>query len=422
VKKGLLLFAGLIMAALFVLGVIRLFELRFAVGDVYPPYSSLRTDPLGAKAFYQGLQNCCGLKLERNYEPLSKIKNRNDAALFFTGLQVTDFQAVPADFMDDLEYFVRNGGRLILTLLPENDASAVKELLDDSQKKELKKERDEEESQRIVSIFDEWGFKIDAEKLMEDSPRAHLFYESIHSNLPEELPNHTVVFFKIGLSRGAGVSARQSFKMPPAGTRAPQEKEKPGKNKGLAWREIYRFHGHPVLMEAPVGKGSIVLSATSYFLSNEAMTRERSPELLLWLIGGKPRVIFDEYHHGVALNPGVATLARKYDLQWLFFALILIALLYIWKNSVSLVPSFSASASKKLATGKDATAGLTNLLKRSIPESQVLQICWEEYKKSTVKSGRVMDAFAKVQTDEPSRNGKQISQYNSISRILHERK
>src|SRR5262249_9019701 len=156
------------------------------------------------------------------------------------------------------------------------------------------------EGVRITSLFQEWGFRIDAAGLNWGPLRARLAYESIHSNLPEELPNHTVIYFKI-----------------PNGST---------KSKGLAWREIYRFRGHPVLIEAPVGKGSIVLAATSYFLSNEAMTRERLPELLVWLIGGKTSVIFDEYHHGVASNPGVATLARKYDLQWLFFALILIAL------------------------------------------------------------------------------------------------
>ena len=38
-------------------GVIRLFQLRFEAGDVYPPYSSYRADPLGTRALYQSLEN-----------------------------------------------------------------------------------------------------------------------------------------------------------------------------------------------------------------------------------------------------------------------------------------------------------------------------------------------------------------------------
>jgi hypothetical protein len=38
-----------------------LFELRFERGDVYPAYSSLRADPLGAMAFYESLEKIPGL-------------------------------------------------------------------------------------------------------------------------------------------------------------------------------------------------------------------------------------------------------------------------------------------------------------------------------------------------------------------------
>src|SRR2546427_9645317 len=46
----------LVLLAVFVLGVGRLFQLRFEAGDVYPPYSSLRADPLGTKALFESLE------------------------------------------------------------------------------------------------------------------------------------------------------------------------------------------------------------------------------------------------------------------------------------------------------------------------------------------------------------------------------
>jgi hypothetical protein len=41
----------------FLSGVGHLFVLRFQTGDVYPAYSSLRSDPLGARVFYESLEN-----------------------------------------------------------------------------------------------------------------------------------------------------------------------------------------------------------------------------------------------------------------------------------------------------------------------------------------------------------------------------
>ena len=56
-RNGKLLFALfiVIITTLFLYGVITLLIMRFQVGDVYPPYSSYRSDPLGTKAFYEAL-------------------------------------------------------------------------------------------------------------------------------------------------------------------------------------------------------------------------------------------------------------------------------------------------------------------------------------------------------------------------------
>jgi len=58
----------------FALGVIRLFQMRFDAGDIYPPYSSLRADPLGVKVFYESLQNLPGLSVSRFFQRNSKLQ------------------------------------------------------------------------------------------------------------------------------------------------------------------------------------------------------------------------------------------------------------------------------------------------------------------------------------------------------------
>ena len=65
---------GLVAAlAFFGWGIVHLFELRFAGGDVYPAYSTLRKDPLGAAAFHDALAALPGLNVERNLRPLATL-------------------------------------------------------------------------------------------------------------------------------------------------------------------------------------------------------------------------------------------------------------------------------------------------------------------------------------------------------------
>jgi len=69
----------------FLYGIAHLFVLRFEAGDVYPPYSTLRGDPLGAKVFYESLNALPGIAVERNEKPLSKFSSNETASLFYLG-------------------------------------------------------------------------------------------------------------------------------------------------------------------------------------------------------------------------------------------------------------------------------------------------------------------------------------------------
>jgi len=50
----------------FCYGLWKLYELRFAAGDIYPPYSSLRADPMGSKALYESILQLPGASAARN--------------------------------------------------------------------------------------------------------------------------------------------------------------------------------------------------------------------------------------------------------------------------------------------------------------------------------------------------------------------
>jgi len=197
------------------------------------------------------------------------------------------------------------------------------------------------------------------------------------------------------------------------------------------WRTVYERDGKAVMVERSIGDGTIVLSALSYFVSNEAMRDERHPELLLWVVGDEKRVVFDELHHGIMEQHGIATLARKYRLHWLGAGLLVLAGLFVWKNGVSLVPADSGThvtLGGPVAEGKGSASGLVNLLRRNIAGETVLRTCVDEYEKSAGRcDGKMREKLERVaailegEQKQSARRRDNTRTYNEICRILNEK-
>ena len=102
----------------FMLGVVKLFLLRFEAGDVYPAYSSLRSDPLGSRAFYRSLENINAALVSRNYLALQNLKFKEYTALFYVGSGAIDSESVSSEWLNVFERLTDTGGRLLLTFLP----------------------------------------------------------------------------------------------------------------------------------------------------------------------------------------------------------------------------------------------------------------------------------------------------------------
>ncbi len=151
-----------------------------------------------------------------------------------------------------------------------------------------------------------------------------------------------------------------------------------------SWHVIYSEAGRPVVIERSIGDGSLVLISDSYLLTNEAMLRDRQPDFLTWLIGSGNRIFFDEGHFGITTTPGIAALARNYRLHGGVAVLILLAILFIWKNSSSLVPR-RTSRSDAEVTGRDSASAFVSLLRRNIRPDQILATCVSEWKKTALR-------------------------------------
>src|SRR5213075_1763299 len=129
--------------------------------------------------------------------------------------------------------------------------------------------------------------------------------------------------------------------------------------------------------ERKFGSGSLVLSADSFFVSNDALRNERHPKLLAWLAAPNTTVLFDETHLGVLETPGLAALVRKYRLHGLVVGLALLAGLFVWKNTTSFVPAYDediVETRNDAVAGRDSAAGFVNLLRRGISSSEVLLV------------------------------------------------
>jgi hypothetical protein len=379
---------------------LHLLMLRYSAGDVYPEYSSMRSDPLGTKAFYESLRDCCGLNVYRNFEEFSTIKNKTSSTIIFAGAAFSG-DKIPESFLTDLESFMKNGGRMVVTYVRSGFFEQIqleKKKEQEQKKKADKKEpgKDSEEKKdenaliKFVSLSERWGLKYE-EGDWDGYRSAHL---AASMKLPKVLTWHSPVYFNLN---------------------------------GKDWNVIYKLDDHAVLVERNFGKGSLVLASETFFLSNEAMLRDRHSDLLAWLVGPKKEVIFDESHLGIASNPGVASLARKYNLHGLAGGLLVIALLYVWMSGSSLLPAYKAGSDleKKAIEGKDSASGLSNLLRRNVPPQQIFPLCYSEWKKSPSMQKQLeekkMKKVEEFMKQHPERTKNPVESYNKISEMLKER-
>ena len=434
-KPLLTLVCAFALAAAFFYGVARLFVLRYERGDVYPPYSTLRADPLGVKGIYEALDRLPGVDAARNFRALPKLRPAAPVTLVYAGVsQYAHWESRELSVFDAL---VLDGTRAVFTFLPferapfaaqvkraEDEERAKKKKAREEKKKprgkklgakhakeeqakkdgggktpDGKKDEDEEEPETNPAIsFGEvakrWGFAFDylpPDKEKKFDRSAVLADEK--ANLEPEITWHTALCFK---------------------------DLKP------EWRVLYRCGEKPVVIERRLGRGSIVLAADSFFLSNEAMRAERHPKLLAWLFDGPPALVFDEEHHGVRDDPGIASLARKYHLHGVVAGILLIALLFIWKNAVRFIPPYAADDSDgDIIAGKESGEGFANLLRRTIKPSEILAVCAAEWRKSAAHrpadQARVEELLAQEQA-RPAKQRDAVSTYQTIAQTLGRKK
>lgn len=411
--KRLPLIVLIVAAAAFLAGMLHLFRLRFAAGDVYPGYSSLRADPLGTKALFDSLEPM--VAVQRNFSPRLRFESARNTTLLVLGLHPRELRATDEE-LRDIEAFVGDGGRLVIALAPRYQEERLlwferPRLSKSTNSPASRADKKSPRPARKAPFSDEEGLEMDWQTPLGERWKFAVKYALAHKDehgvyspvvvgrtndldLPDRLDWHSAVWFD---------------------------------SPDPAWRVLYqRDKSRAVAMERRLGQGTIVLLSDSYYLSNEALRVDRKADLLAWMIGQGRRVIFDEAHLGVQENPGVATLARKYQLHGFFLALLLLAGLFIWQNSVPFMPPPEDRLAHErggLVQGRESAAGFVNLLRRNVPLADWLEVAVREWKKSSARSVsparlREVEAIAATEAALPARERQPVAACRRIAEIL----
>lgn len=270
----------LMLAAFFALLLPRMLQ-SIAQGDVYPEWSTMRSDPLGTKVLFLALKRMGAVEVERNYEPWRESVPKR--------AQYVLMGASPLLLQDskELDKLLSAGGMALLALRPAEAKSALR-----------------------------------TEKLG--------FVQATLSEVALQSDTWTCL---------------------------------------IGTRERCRL----------ASKNRIWLLADGSPLRNGELHDERQTELLARLFATGLPVLFDESHLGVVETGGVGVLLRRYRLFPAIGMLLLGALLFVWRSSVSLLPErepVSASMAPQPA------ASLRTLLAQRVPRAKLLGTLVEEWKRA----------------------------------------
>lgn len=402
--KKTLIYSFLLISLLAAFGIYHIFSIRFGIGDVYPHYSSLRTDPLGAKIFFESLADFTNYTVKRDYDPSPKWEGGRDTTLFILGLHASTLKKSDKDTHQILSWILSSGTRTVISLHSKGSAFTTDSKKDEKTKKDKqeknisKKDRQDKSKNKDkktdYSLLKLWGVKISPVKKNDVSSLADLAQTVENINLPPSIKCRPAFYFTDLDDR---------------------------------WTILYSQRERPVIIFKNFGGGTIILCADSYIFSNEAMMSDRYPRLLSWLVGPGKQIYFDESHFGIQKTTGMIDLAYKYRLQGVLAVFLLLAVLYIWKNATPFVPPHNKEYDKMrgIKTERDYIDGLISLLQRYIPAGDLIRSCIKEWGKASTHGKRYTGPATHSARDleklaDTHKNPSQM--YNSISKKLTERK
>jgi hypothetical protein len=359
---------------------------RLRAGDIFPPYSTLRADPLGYGVLHAVLERDERRVVVRHISPEDQLRAQAGDVVVMAGVdggwrfELTDWTPV--------DRLAAGGAHVVLLAYPEYDYRArMEQRRADglaARAERLERERAERESRRAAErerlrkargggtgpaepegggsgVPDPSGERAKEEGkpvTFAGSPWKVDFSVAEKPAGEEEPPRIR------GASRAAGAPEALSGTVQVSGAL----RVLPGE--GQAWQVLYELDGEPVAVTLQRGRGRVTLFSDSFVLSNEALAAHRPVELMAHLFGDARRVVFSEHHLGVVDNRTLADLARSYGLGPAMLSAVVALGLMFWRQGSRLLQPAAEGASVA-APQVSGAAALSPLLARAATPAEL---------------------------------------------------
>lgn len=421
-----LAFLALLLAA-FLFGLHVLFQERFEEGDIYPSYSTLRTDPMGCRAMFAALGN--RFEAARVFQEESYRTMGPDAALFLLGATARPLGVggIEGRILDSL---ARSGSRVIVAYAPVDRAvwQAWFHRYDTAETGGLPARRDSassrgpksrdtlatgrgKDSSALAGVFNfkSWGFHTALDTASRKADTTARISGTGSDSLPDS-GTHAMSDSTGEDSTGTEYTGADPDEedqgegflaaIGPGGDSLPWISPLYFDSLDAAWTVLYRRDSLPVIVERALGKGSLVLIGDTYWASNEALFRSLPGGLLSRLIADRSRLYFDERHLGLSQRDSLADLLARYKLHLLAPSLLLLFLAYVWKARSGFHPAGPGMAGEQEAATEPGgnRKGMRGLLRRYIPPGRLLEDCYAQWRDTEGKASpavRRVDAEAR---------------------------
>jgi hypothetical protein len=351
------------------------FRWRLETGDTFPEYSTYRADPKGLKAFYESLLATDQVHVSRRMQSSKILPSGENQVLVLAGIRA-DQPTVSEEDSQLFDHWLATGGRIVFALRPEKNEPARNQ----AAPLENRDETDRPPNITWRSLFRRWGI------------------ETVPVRETHSTKTDSTLFGKI--SRWLG---RDSFDRLTSG-----------------WKVIAVQDGKNVIVERAFAHGSLVLLADSYPLSNEALATDRNTVFLLWLMGNRSGVLFDETHLGLSERPGIMTLAQHYGLQGTLLSIVAVLLLFIWKCQYTLVPRTRIAQEGLTVSGCSSDQAFLNLLRRNVSQKELMSICIKTWLKTARPTSAQLARLKEFRAD-PVEKKSVVERYNQITTLLNEK-
>ena len=314
--------AVLALVALFLFGLVWILNLAIARAPVFGEHSTMRADPLGAKALYETLAAIPGVRVERNLRRAGRLAGVK-ATVFWIGSPAGALLGWQKQELASFEAIVRGGGRLVLGVLPTPPAM-------------LQVQPKGAPLHNITSEMEKrWQLRIERQRVPKSEEPS------------SEMARQTSLWL------------------------VPLTAE---------WKCLEERDSHCLAVERAFGTGTIVITLETFPLSNQGLREKRRPAWIATLVGPWQRVIFDETHLGVQESGSVGTLIRQFRLEAAALMLVALAALFIWRNAASFLPARPLAPDLGLAA--DAHRSMVLLLRRSIAPEALAAACLDEWQRA----------------------------------------